>query len=150
MRKSAIVLFSFFFFAWLLDLRDSVPAYAHSCQVGYRGVCASYYDGNFIGRTMANGERYHTDTYAVAHRCRPFGQMVQITNLRNGKSVVVEVKDRGPYPEMLGNKKPIAYDLTLQPAKDLGMTKDGVVPIDVVTLYTPRNAKYPCGKKNKT
>lgn len=150
MRISAKVLFSFFVFAMLIELIGPVPAFSTACPEGYRGVCASYYAGSFIGRTMANGERYHHNTYAVAHRCRPFGQKLRITNLKNGRSVVVVVKDRGPFPEMLGNKKPIAFDLTLEPARDLGMTRDGVVPIDVVTLYTPRYAKYPCGKKNKT
>lgn len=147
MRISAAVLFSFFLLAVLIELIGPVPAYATACPEGYRGICASYYAGSFIGRKMANGERYNHDTYAVAHRCRPFGQKVRITNLRNGRSVIVEVKDRGPYPEMLGNRKPIAFDLTLRAARDLGMTHDGVVPIDVVTIETPRGAKYPC-KKN--
>ena len=60
---------------------------------------ASWYGLNdgFHGKRMANGERFNTYALTMAHRTLPFGTKVRITNLNNNKSVLVTVKDRGPY-----------------------------------------------------
>lgn len=60
---------------------------------------ASHYgvgDG-YHGQRTANGERYNAYGKSVAHRWLPFGTRLEVTNRRNGKSVVVRVNDRGPY-----------------------------------------------------
>ncbi|MFY7899680.1 MAG: septal ring lytic transglycosylase RlpA family protein [Chitinophagaceae bacterium] len=58
---------------------------------------ASYYADKFIGRSTANGEKYSATKFTAAHRTLPFGTMVKVTNLQNGKSVVVRINDRGPF-----------------------------------------------------
>jgi rare lipoprotein A len=57
---------------------------------------ASFY-GNEGGPLTANGERYNPGGYTAAHRTLPFGTKVRVTNVRNGKSVVVRINDRGPF-----------------------------------------------------
>lgn len=58
---------------------------------------ASYYADAFQNRKTANGERYRHDVLSAAHRTLPFGTRVRVTNLDNGKSVVVRINDRGPF-----------------------------------------------------
>lgn len=58
---------------------------------------ASYYADQFHGRRTANGERFDMNAYTAAHRSLPFGTRVKVTNLRNQKSVVLRINDRGPY-----------------------------------------------------
>jgi rare lipoprotein A len=58
---------------------------------------ASWYGPGFHGRLTANGERYNQYGMTAAHRTLPFGTRMRVTNLANGRSVVVRVNDRGPY-----------------------------------------------------
>jgi peptidoglycan lytic transglycosylase len=58
---------------------------------------ASWYGPGFQGRKTASGERFNTGSYTAAHRSLPFGTRVKVTNVRNGKSVVVRINDRGPF-----------------------------------------------------
>ena len=58
---------------------------------------ASYYADKFTGKKTASGSRFDNDKYTAAHKKLPFGTKVRVTNEKNGKSVVVEVTDRGPF-----------------------------------------------------
>jgi len=58
---------------------------------------ASYYHDKFNGKKTASGARFDNNKYTAAHKKLPFGTMVKVTNEANGKSVIVEVTDRGPY-----------------------------------------------------
>lgn len=58
---------------------------------------ASYYANRFHGRRTASGRRYDKDKLTAAHKSLPFGTFVRVTNEANGKSVVVEITDRGPF-----------------------------------------------------
>ena len=58
---------------------------------------ASYYGRRFHGRRTANGERFNMNAMTAAHKTLPFGTMVEVTNPRNGRSVVVRINDRGPF-----------------------------------------------------
>lgn len=58
---------------------------------------ASYYADKFHGRRTASGKKYDKNKYTAAHKKLPFGTKVKITNEANGKSVVVEIIDRGPF-----------------------------------------------------
>jgi rare lipoprotein A len=63
----------------------------------YQVGVASWYGKAFHGRTTANGENFDMFELTAAHRKLPLGTYVKVTNLRNGKWVVVRVNDRGPY-----------------------------------------------------
>ncbi len=58
---------------------------------------ASWYGKAHAGRKTASGERFDPNALTAAHRSLPFGTRVRVTNLENGKSVVVRVNDRGPF-----------------------------------------------------
>ncbi|MCB9201981.1 MAG: septal ring lytic transglycosylase RlpA family protein [Flavobacteriales bacterium] len=63
----------------------------------YKTARVSYYGGIFHGRKTANGETYNKHELTAAHKTLPFGTKVEFYNPKNGKKVVVEVNDRGPY-----------------------------------------------------
>lgn len=69
-------------------------------QVGktkpYQVGTATWYGANFEGKETASGEKYNMYDMTAAHLTLPFGSYVKVTNLRNGKAVVVRVNDRGP------------------------------------------------------
>ncbi|WP_041702085.1 septal ring lytic transglycosylase RlpA family protein [Prosthecochloris aestuarii] len=81
---------------------------------------ASYYADRFHGRLTANGERFNMHEMTAAHKSLPFGSMVRVTNLTNGKKVVVRINDRGPYI------KGRIIDLSKGAAKEIGLIKKGV------------------------
>lgn len=58
---------------------------------------ASYYANKFNGRRTASGERFYNDKLTAAHKRLPFGTKVRVTNLRNGRKIVVKINDRGPH-----------------------------------------------------
>ena len=95
-----------------------------SAQAGIVGL-ASYYKS---GKVTANGERYNPHGLTAAHRKLKFGTKVRITNLRNGKSVVVRINDRGPF--IRGR----VIDLSLGAAKVIGLTKTGVGKVSFTVL----------------
>jgi len=77
---------------WASQRSQPPPAAA---AVAYTGTCdASYYDQ---GKRTANGEAFAPDGLTAAHRSLPFDSQVRVTNVANGKSVVVRINDRGPF-----------------------------------------------------
>jgi len=85
---------------------------------------ASYYAEKFHGKKTASGEVYDMHDMTAAHKTLPFGTKVKITNQRNGKSVVVEVNDRGPFV------KSRQFDLSKAAFTSIGNLDRGVLPID--------------------
>lgn len=97
----------------------SAPAYA-------RCTTASYYalDGN---RT-ANGETFSSDANTAAHPYLPFGTRLRVTNIRNNKSVIVRINDRGPFVASRG------LDLSLGSFSKIASTSQGVASVCYKTL----------------
>ncbi|RXK82261.1 septal ring lytic transglycosylase RlpA family protein [Chlorobaculum sp. 24CR] len=81
---------------------------------------ASFYASRFHGRTTANGETFDMKEFTAAHRSLPFGTIVRVTNLNNGKMVFVKINDRGPYV------KNRIIDLSKAAAKQLDLVDSGV------------------------
>ena len=86
---------------------------------------ASYYGPGFHGRRTANGETFNMHAMTAAHRTLPFGTLIKVTNLSNGKSTIVRVNDRGPY---VGNR---VIDLSVAAAKEIGSTHSGVAQVSL-------------------
>ena len=61
---------------------------------------ASYYHNKFNGRRTASGKKFDNNKYTAAHKKLPFGTKVRVTNEANGKSVIVEINDRGPFSKV--------------------------------------------------
>ncbi|MCK9994821.1 MAG: septal ring lytic transglycosylase RlpA family protein [Candidatus Krumholzibacteria bacterium] len=89
---------------------------------------ASYYAHKFHGRTTANGEIYDENKMTAAHKTLSFGTTVRVTNLVNGKKVVVRINDRGPFV------KGRIIDLSYKAAGELDYITRGVVKVRVEVL----------------
>ena len=89
---------------------------------------ASWYGPKFHGKLTANGEVYDQMAFTAAHKSLPFGTMLKLTNLENGKSVIVRINDRGPYI------KGRDIDLSKGAAIALGSIKPGVIKVKVEQL----------------
>jgi len=76
---------------------DSVIRITGKFRVYKKNAHASYYHNKFNGKRTASGKRFNNNGYTAAHRKLPFGTIVRVTNEESGKSVVVEVSDRGPF-----------------------------------------------------
>ena len=86
---------------------------------------ASWYGPGFHGRKTANGEVYDQNSFTAAHKSLKFGTLLKITNLKNNKSVVIRINDRGPY--IHGRD----LDLSKAAASELGMVRKGVAKLKV-------------------
>ncbi|MDB5047849.1 MAG: rare lipoprotein [Fibrobacteres bacterium] len=86
----------------------------------------SYYADKFHGRRTASGQIFDKNAMTAAHRSLPFGTKLQVTNLDNGKSVVVVVNDRGPYA---ANR---ILDVSPAAARKLGLIGKGTVKATIV------------------
>lgn len=85
---------------------------------------ASWYGDKFHGKTTASGAKYNMNELTAAHKTLPFGTKVKITNQRNGKSVVVEVNDRGPF---VASRQ---FDLSRAAFSEIGNIDKGIMPIE--------------------
>lgn len=84
---------------------------------------ASFYSHAHHGKTQANGEPFDQNAMTCAHKTLPFGTRVAVTNLSNGKTVILEVTDRGPY------HKDRILDVSLHAARILGFEKRGLAHV---------------------
>jgi rare lipoprotein A len=98
-----------------------------SVRVAINGF-ASWYGPGFHGNLSANGEVFNQYSLTAAHRNLPFGTRVKVTNLNNGRSVVVRINDRGPY---IYDR---VIDLSLGAAQTIGLTSSGVAPVRLEVL----------------
>ena len=86
---------------------------------------ASWYGEDFNGKMTANGEHYNMNTLTAAHRTLPLPSIVKVTNLQNGRSVILRVNDRGPYV------KDRIIDLSKRGAQLLGYMGQGTTKVKV-------------------
>ena len=89
---------------------------------------ASYYGGKFHGKRTASGEVFNKNAMTAAHRSLPFGTKVKVTNLRNGRTVLVKVNDRGPH--VRGR----IIDLSQAAAKKIGLSHAGTARVKLEVL----------------
>ena len=85
---------------------------------------ASFYHDKFNGRKTASGEIFSNRKLTAAHRTLPFGTVVEVTNLRTGKSVEVRINDRGPFHSSR------ALDLSKAAFDSIGNTARGTMPVE--------------------
>lgn len=95
---------------------------------GYRETGSASYYGRESGPRTANGDRYSTLAMTAAHKTLPFGTKVKVTNLGNGRSVIVRINDRGPF--VRGR----IIDLTPTGARRLKFTQQGIARVRVETV----------------
>ncbi|SHG94006.1 septal ring lytic transglycosylase RlpA family protein [Ferrimonas marina] len=89
---------------------------------------ASFYADKYQGRTTANGERFDQQAMTAAHKTLPFGTRVRVTNLNNGKQIVVRINDRGPF--VRGR----IIDLSYRGFSQLASPSEGLIPVKMEVL----------------
>ncbi|MGV6988643.1 septal ring lytic transglycosylase RlpA family protein [Testudinibacter sp. P80/BLE/0925] len=104
---------------------------------------ASFYGGKFNGRKTASGEIYNENLMTAAHKRLPIPSYVLVTNVKNGRQVVVRVNDRGPF---VGDRK---IDLSKAAAKELGMLRKGTAQVKMEVVHVDKNGQIsgPGGEK---
>jgi len=112
---------------------DSKPGYNEGNDENFTILetvegAASYYSDEFHGRKTANGETYDMYELTAAHKTYPFNTEVRVTNLSNGKSIVLRITDRMP-----GYKGRI-IDVSFQAARELGMIISGIADVKLEVL----------------
>jgi len=95
---------------------------------------ASWYGKPFHGRLTANGERYNMYSMTAAHRTYAMGTRLKITNLKNKRSVLVRVNDRGPFYSSR------SIDLSYGAAKRIGMVKSGIGRVKIEVLSSKKKS----------
>ncbi len=128
---------------WSDQLRQKLgatPLDAGDIQVKLKGLqpsdqqlngIASWYGPYFHGRLTANGETFDQNTLTAAHKFLPFNTILQVRNLKNNRTVVVRINDRGPY---IGKR---SLDLSKAAAQCLGSEQAGIIPYEAVILEPP-------------
>jgi rare lipoprotein A len=98
---------------------------------------ASWYGSQFHGRPTANGEVFDRDELSAAHPTLPLPSIVKVTNLANGRSMVLRVNDRGPFVDDR------IIDLSQAAARELGYERKGTTPVRVQFIRLASDARGP-------
>lgn len=93
---------------------------------------AGWYGDRYHGRKTASGERFDQNALTAAHRTLPFGTVVQVKNLTNGRTVQVRINDRGPF-----GRKTRIIDLSRAAAREIDMERAGVAPVELRIVSKP-------------
>jgi len=118
--------------------RKSYPSGGIPVPKGYSQIgTASWYGVEEHGRQAASGERFSMYGYTAAHKSLPIGTVVRVTNLENGRDVIVRINDRGPF---VGGR---IIDLSYTAAKSLDMIGKGTAKVKVEVISAPgRKGNY--------
>ena len=126
MKKSFFVLVCIILFC-----ATAVPLFSDEPEILKMEALASFYAEDFHGRPTANGELFDMNALTAAHKTLPFGTMLEVTNLSNGKRVIVRVNDRGPF---VPNRE---IDLSRAAAEKIDMIAAGVARVSIRKVSGP-------------
>lgn len=101
---------------------------AHFASAQVQTGKASFYADKFEGKPTSSGQKYRAGKLTAAHKTLPFGTKVRVTNVENGKTVIVEVNDRGPWVE--GR----VIDVSKSAAQELGFINQGIVDVELEVI----------------
>jgi rare lipoprotein A len=108
---------------------DSLIISSGKFKIYKKEAHASYYADKFNGKRTTSGKKFDNNKYTAAHKKLPFGTKVKVTNEANGKSVIVEITDRGPFVRSR------EIDLSKRAFKDIASRKDdGGMKVTIAVL----------------
>jgi len=117
--------------------------YVKNSAKGYnRKGTASWYGTLFHGRRTSSGEKYNMYAMTAAHKTLPLPTYARVTNLDNGKSIIVKINDRGPF---IGKR---LIDLSYAAARKLGVYKTGTARVKVKAITTGHAAPVRVARKS--
>ncbi len=114
-----------------------VPPASSAPQQSPQVGLASFYAPRFHGKKTASGELYNQQQMVAAHRTLPLGSVVRVTNLDNGREVVLRVIDRGPYGR--NHRNGTIIDVSKRAAQRLDFVEDGLVRVRIEVLELPES-----------
>lgn len=119
-------------------LVDDIRYYPMESSAGYqeRGI-ASWYGTKFHGKKTSSGDPYDMYSMTAAHKTLPLPTYARVTNLRNGRSIVIRINDRGPF---VANR---VIDLSYVAAGKLGILENGTGLVDVTAIDPLRPTDLP-------
>lgn len=120
-KSIVLIIILCFFFPLSSSSVENYPQYGN----------ASWYGGKFHGRKTASGERFDKYSFTAAHRKLPFGSILRVTNLRNGKDVYIRINDRGPF--IRGR----VLDMSLAAAEAIAFNGRGVIRVKIELISLP-------------
>jgi rare lipoprotein A len=112
-----------------LRVADPVAAEAKIYQAVGQGL-ASYYGAELAGHRTSSGERFNPNGLTAAHRTLPLGTKLRVTNVANGRSVIVRINDRGPF---VGRR---LIDVSLGAAREIQMVRSGTAQVRLELVPT--------------
>ena len=127
-RRHSMILVALLVAGFIFSIWERTPAGSGKNNAPIQRGLASWYGPGFHGEPTAQGELFNMHALTAAHRSLPLGTRVRVTNLENGRSVVVRINDRGPY------KRGVIIDLSRRAASQIGMIQDGRVRVEVATV----------------
>ncbi|MFA6276417.1 MAG: septal ring lytic transglycosylase RlpA family protein [Pedobacter sp.] len=126
--KNKLKLLLLFCIASLSVKAQNLPAKQPDTVV--KTIYTSYYAKKFEGRRTTSGERYRAAKLTAAHLTLPFGTLIKVRNLVNGKTVTVRVNDRGPH------SKKFSLDLSQSAAKAIGIYRLGYAKVEITYVLS--------------
>ncbi|MEW6145256.1 MAG: septal ring lytic transglycosylase RlpA family protein [Thermodesulfobacteriota bacterium] len=111
--------------------REEAPSGGYFGEGSTQTGVASWYGIEEHNNHAANGERFSKYAYTAAHKSLPMGTVVRVTNMENGRDVIVKINDRGPF---VGGR---IIDLSYTAAQSIGMVEEGTVQVKVEVISTP-------------
>lgn len=127
-KRYILIIFVLFFTSSCAILPEKIPLPTLKRGVVSERGTASWYGKDFHGRRTANGEIYNMYGNSAAHKTLPFGTVVSVENLDNGKTLTTRINDRGPF--IRGR----IIDLSYGAAKEIKMIGPGVARVRVSVL----------------
>lgn len=109
--------------------KDTLVAVKIKWKLHKKNATASYYAEKFHGKKTASGVTFDMHKYTAAHKKFPFGTKLKVTNERNGRFVIVEVNDRGPF--VRSREIDLSKNAFLKIAKNKGV---GIMPVTIEIL----------------
>lgn len=116
----------------ILPQLDSLDLINSKFKIVKKNAHASYYHNKFNGRRTASGNKFNNDGYTAAHKKLPFGTKLKVTNEANGKFVIVEVTDRGPF------SKARELDLTRKAFMEIADNKNSGYVLVTIEVVEPK------------
>ena len=113
------------YFSNPIESAEAAPRHnAHKYKsINHHHSTVSWYGLKFHGKRTANGEKFNMYAMTAAHKTLPLSSYVEVTNLKNNRTVIVRINDRGPFNSSR------AMDLSYAAAKELGISGTGSVEI---------------------
>ncbi|MCP4181225.1 MAG: septal ring lytic transglycosylase RlpA family protein [bacterium] len=128
-RFTLIRFISILFLIALLSACTTIPVKSPQKLIGYKQFGkASYYSIKFKNDKTASGEYFNKYSNTAAHRMLPFGTKVKVTNIKNGKSVIVKINDRGPFT------KGRIIDLSQSAFSSIANIDSGVINVEIEVI----------------